>query len=318
MRTKVFIDGEHGTTGLQIRKRLALRDDLDILSIPLEKRHDLSARLERLNASDIAILCLPDDAALDTVNALSANHKLRIIDSSTAHRVSSDWVYGFAELTKGQPERIKSARLVANPGCYPTGALSLIRPLREAGIIDENYPVSINAVSGYTGGGKKMIGQMENPSGDDGIFANYFIYGLNLKHKHITEIRFHGQLAQSPVFVPSVGRFPQGMIVNLPLHNSLLTKTVTAQNLRDIFNMHFQNNKIVSVASEEENSKLARLDAELLANTDKLKIFVFGDDSNGIFNLCAVLDNLGKGASGAAVQNLDLMIGKTVVNSNLE
>lgn len=314
MRIKIFIDGEHGTTGLQIRKRLALRDDLDILSIPLEDRHDSSVRLKRLSAADIAILCLPDNAAIETVKALSNNHKLRIIDSSTAHRISPDWVYGFAELTRGQPERIKSARLVANPGCYPTGALSLIRPLREAGIIDENYPVSINAVSGYTGGGKKMIGQMENPSADDGISANYFIYGLNLKHKHIPEIRFHGKLAESPIFVPSVGRFPQGMIVNLPIHNSLLKKTVTAQILRDIFNMHFHNSKIVSVASEEENSKLARLDAELLANTDKLKIFVFGDDSNGIYNLCAVLDNLGKGASGAAVQNLDLMIGKTASN----
>lgn len=314
MRTKVFIDGEHGTTGLQIRKRLASRADLDILSIPLEDRHNSTARLERLNAADIAILCLPDDAAIETVNILANNHKLRIIDSSTAHRISPDWVYGFAELTKGQPERIKSARFVANPGCYPTGALSLIRPLREAGIIDEDYPVSINAVSGYTGGGKKMIAQMENPSGNDGISANYFIYGLNLKHKHVPEIRIHGKLAQSPIFVPSVGRFPQGMIVNVPLHNSLLTKTVTAQALRNIFSEHFQKTEIVNVVSEEENSKLARLDAELLANTDKLKIFVFGDESNGIYNLCAVLDNLGKGASGAAVQNLDLMIGKTASN----
>lgn len=314
MRTKVFIDGEHGTTGLQIRKRLASRADLDILSIPLEDRHNSTARLERLNAADIAILCLPDDAAIETVNILANNHKLRIIDSSTAHRISPDWVYGFAELTKRQPERIKSARFVANPGCYPTGALSLIRPLREAGIIDEDYPVSINAVSGYTGGGKKMIAQMENPSGNDGISANYFIYGLNLKHKHVPEIRIHGKLAQSPIFVPSVGRFPQGMIVNVPVHNSLLTKTVTAQALRNIFSEHFQKTEIVNVVSEEENSKLARLDAELLANTDKLKIFVFGDDSNGIYNLCAVLDNLGKGASGAAVQNLDLMIGKTASN----
>lgn len=311
MRTKIFIDGEHGTTGLQIRKRLTNRNDLEILSIPLDERHNNSSRLDRLNAADIAILCLPDDAAIDTVKSVSQNQTLRIIDSSTAHRVSPEWVYGFAELTNGQRNRIKSARFVANPGCYPTGALSLIRPLREALIIDENYPISINAVSGYTGGGKKMIAQMENQFAQDKIDANYFIYGLNLQHKHIPEIRIHGRLAQTPIFVPSVGRFPQGMIVNLPLHNSLLNKSVSLRSLRDILTTHYSGQDIVSVASEEENSRLIRLDAELLANTDKLKIFVFGDDSNGIYNLCAVLDNLGKGASGAAVQNLDLMIGKT-------
>ena len=311
MQTKVFIDGEHGTTGLQIRKRLAARDDLEILSIPLEDRHNEAARLERLNTADIAILCLPDKAAIDTVNSLAGNDKVRIIDSSTAHRIAPEWVYGFAELTKGQPERISSARFVANPGCYPTGALSIIRPLREAHIIGEDFPISINAVSGYTGGGKKMIAQMEDPSCDDKITANYFIYGLNLKHKHVPEIRVHGKLSHSPIFVPSVGRFPQGMIVNIPLHNSLLQKTVTTGVLRSIFKAHYHDSKLVSVANEDETGNLARLDAELLANTDKLKIFVFGDDSNGIYNISAVLDNLGKGASGAAVQNLDLMIGKS-------
>ncbi|MBH9975319.1 MULTISPECIES: N-acetyl-gamma-glutamyl-phosphate reductase [Bartonella] len=311
MRTKVFIDGEHGTTGLQIRKRLASRDDLEILSIPLEDRHNDAARFERLNEADIAILCLPDDAAIATVNAVAENHKLRIIDSSTAHRISPQWVYGFAELTEGQAERIGSARFVANPGCYPTGALSIIRPLREANLIDENFPVSINAVSGYTGGGKKMISQMENQNGDDRITANYFLYGLNLRHKHVPEIRVHGKLAKTPLFVPSVGRFPQGMIVNIPLHNSLLKKHVTGNDLRTIFNDHYRHSKLISVATEEENNRLVRLDAELLANTDKLKIFVFGDDAAGIYNISAVLDNLGKGASGAAVQNLDLMIGKS-------
>lgn len=310
MRTKVFIDGEHGTTGLQIRKRLASRNDLEVLSISAEDRHNETARLERLNAADIAILCLPDDAAIETVKSIANNKKLRIIDSSTAHRISPQWVYGFAELTKGQSERIEAAQFVANPGCYPTGALSIIRPLREAGIMAEDFPVSINAVSGYTGGGKKMIGQMEDQSREDHITANYFIYGLNLRHKHVPEIRVHGKLAQSPIFVPSVGRFPQGMIVNIPLHNKLLEKTVSLTDLRSIFNAHYHESKVVKVASEEENSRLARLDAELLANTDELTIFVFGDEKNGLFNICAVLDNLGKGASGAAVQNLDLMIGK--------
>ena len=310
MRTKVFIDGEHGTTGLQIQKRLSNRTDLEILSIPHEERHNLASRLDRLNSADIAILCLPDDAAIETVKLLSENKKIRVIDSSTAHRISNDWVYGFAELTSGQIDKIRSARMVANPGCYPTGAIGIIRPLREAGILQQDYPISINAVSGYTGGGKKMIEQMEDTVGDNRITANYFIYGLNMKHKHTPEIRVHGLLSNTPIFVPSVARFPQGMIVNLPLHQNLLAKKVTADDLREIFSAHYQDQSHIIIADSDECAKTARLDAEILANTDKMKIFVFGDDATGNYNICAVLDNLGKGASGAAVQNLDLMIGK--------
>lgn len=309
MRTKVFIDGEHGTTGLQIQKRLANRSDLEILSIPHDKRHDVAARRERLNECDIAILCLPDDAAIETVKLLSDNNKVRVIDSSTAYRASADWVYGFAELTSGQSRKIASARFVANPGCYPTGAIGLIRPLRESGIIKEDYPISLNAVSGYTGGGKKMIAEMEDTPPSGITPANYFIYGLNLNHKHVKEIKVHGMLTNTPVFIPSVSRFPQGMIVNLPLHKSLMSKSATTKDLREIFAKHYQGQSNVSIASEEDNNSLNRLDAEQLANTDKMSLYVFGDDSNGIYNLCAVLDNLGKGASGAAVQNLDLMIG---------
>ncbi|MEL6093005.1 N-acetyl-gamma-glutamyl-phosphate reductase [Bartonella schoenbuchensis] len=308
MVTKIFIDGEHGTTGLQIQKRLAERYDLELLSIPYADRHKIDVRQEYLNQTDIAILCLPDDAARQTVELLKNNKKIRIIDSSTAHRIAPDWVYGFPEMTAGQKKRIQEARYVSNPGCYPTGAISLIRPLREVGLLDAHYPVSINAISGYTGGGKQLIAQMENHSRKDTLRENYFTYGLNLKHKHVPEIKLHGQVSQTPIFIPSVGCFPQGMIVNLPLHRHLFAKSVNCSNLREILNAHYNGQDIISVASQEETETLTKLNPECLAHKDGMKLFVFGNDSEGIFNLCAILDNLGKGASAAAIQNLDLML----------
>ncbi|CBI76510.1 N-acetyl-gamma-glutamyl-phosphate reductase [Bartonella clarridgeiae 73] len=308
MATKIFIDGEHGTTGLQIQKRLAKRSDLELLSIPHEDRHKLDSRQDYLNQADIVILCLPDKAARETINLLKNKKKIRIIDSSTAHRTAPDWVYGFPEMTAGQKKRIQEARYVANPGCYPTGAISLIRPLREAGLIDSDYPISINAISGYTGGGKQLIAQMENQSRKDSLKENYFIYGLNLNHKHIPEIKIHGQISQTPVFVPSVGRFPQGMIVNIPLHRNLFTKSASCSNLREILHIHYNEQNAISVASKEETETLTKLDPESLAHKDSMKLFVFGNENEGIFNLCSILDNLGKGASASAVQNLDLML----------
>ncbi|MBA9082347.1 MULTISPECIES: N-acetyl-gamma-glutamyl-phosphate reductase [Bartonella] len=308
MVTKIFIDGEHGTTGLQIQKRLAERYDLELLSIPYADRHKIDVRQEYLNQTDIAILCLPDDAARQTVELLKNNKKIRIIDSSTAHRIAPDWVYGFPEMTTGQKKRIQEARYVSNPGCYPTGAISLIRPLREVGLLDAHYPVSINAISGYTGGGKQLIAQMENHSREDTLRENYFTYGLNLKHKHVPEIKFHGLISQTPIFTPSVGCFPQGMIVNLPLHRHLFAKSANCSNLREIFNAHYNGQDIISVASQEETETLTKLNPECLAHKDGMKLFVFGNDNEGIFNLCAILDNLGKGASAAAIQNLDLML----------
>ncbi|MCL6229603.1 N-acetyl-gamma-glutamyl-phosphate reductase [Bartonella bilalgolemii] len=308
MATKIFIDGEHGTTGLQIQKRLAKRSDLELLSIPHEDRHNLDSRKDYLNQADIVILCLPDEAARETIKLLKNNKKIRIIDSSTAHRIAADWVYGFPEMTKGQKKRIQEAHYVANPGCYPTGAISLIRPLREAGLIDSNYPISINAISGYTGGGRQLIAQMENQSRKDSLEENYFIYGLNLNHKHIPEIKTHGQISQTPVFVPSVGRFPQGMIVNIPLHRNLFTKSANCSDLREIFHTHYNEQNTISIASQEETETLTKLNPESLAHKDSMKLFVFGNDNDGIFNLCSILDNLGKGASASAVQNLDLML----------
>ncbi|WP_455482456.1 N-acetyl-gamma-glutamyl-phosphate reductase [Bartonella sp. B35(2025)] len=308
MVTKVFIDGEHGTTGLQIKNRLVEHQDLKLLSLPHADRYNIDIRQDYLNQADIAILCLPDDVAKKTVNQLKNNKKIRIIDSSTAHRIAPNWIYGFPEMTAGQKQRIQEAQYVTNPGCYSTGAISLIRPLREVGLLDADYPISINAISGYTGGGKQLIAQMENQSQQDNLQENYFIYGLNLKHKHVPEIKIYGQINQMPIFIPSVGRFPQGMIVNLPLHRNLFTKSANCSDLREIFNTHYDGQNTISVASQEETSTLTKLNPECLAHKDGMKLFVFGNENENIFNLCAILDNLGKGASAAAVQNLNLML----------
>lgn len=308
MSAKIFIDGEHGTTGLQIRTRMADRRDVELLSIPEAERRNAAMREDLLNSADIAILCLPDDASREAVSMLAGNNKVRIIDTSTAYRVAEDWAYGFAEMDKAQKEKIQSARLVANPGCYPTGAIGLIRPLRAAGLLPDGYPVSVNAVSGYTGGGKQMIGQMEDQSREDAISANNFLYGLTLKHKHVPEMKIHGLLNRAPIFSPSVGRFPQGMIVQVPLFLEDLKDGATLESIHAALVEHYAGQQIVSVVPLEESSKLARVDAEELAGKDTMKLFVFGTSGGAHVNLVALLDNLGKGASGAAVQNMDLML----------
>ena len=309
MKPKVFIDGEHGTTGLQIRSRLAERDDLSLLSIPEAERRNLDVRAAMLSEADIAILCLPDDASREAVAMLEGKNSTRIIDTSTAHRVHPDWAYGFAELESAQRERIAGARLVANPGCYPTGAISLIRPLITAGILPPDYPVSVNAVSGYTGGGKQMIAQMENPAQPDHIASPHFLYGLPLMHKHVAEMKTHGLLDRRPIFSPSVGRFPQGMIVQVPLFLGDLNGAPTLADLHLALDRHYAGQSIVEVIPLAESSKIARLDPTELADTDRMKLYVFGTGGQGQANLVALLDNLGKGASGAAVQNMDLMLG---------
>jgi N-acetyl-gamma-glutamyl-phosphate reductase len=308
MTAKIFIDGEHGTTGLQIRTRMAGRRDVELLSIPEAERRNAAMREDLLNSADIAILCLPDDASKEAVSMLSGNNKVRIIDTSTAYRIAPDWAYGFAEMDKAQAARIKAARHVANPGCYPTGAIGLIRPLRAANLLPDGYPVSVNAVSGYTGGGKQMIGQMEDQSRDDAISANNFLYGLPLKHKHVPEMKTHGLLDRAPLFSPSVGRFAQGMIVQVPLFLDGLAEGTTIQAIHAALVAHYAGQDIVTVVSLDESTKLARVDAEELVNTDRMKLFVFGTPGGAHVNLVALLDNLGKGASGAAVQNMDLML----------
>ncbi|MCV3240347.1 N-acetyl-gamma-glutamyl-phosphate reductase [Mesorhizobium sp. ZC-5] len=309
MKPKVFIDGEHGTTGLQIRSRLANRNDLAVLSIPEAERRNTNMRADLLKEADIAILCLPDEASREAVAILDGHNSTRVIDTSTAYRVHSDWAYGFAEMDKAQGGKIAEARLVANPGCYPTGAISLIRPLVEAGILPADYPVTINAVSGYTGGGKQMIAQMEDEAREDHIQAPHFLYGLTLAHKHVPEMKQHGLLERRPIFSPSVGRFPQGMLVQVPLYLADLDGAPSLADIQAALAAHYDGQEIVQVVPLAESAKIARVDPTELAGTDLMKLYVFGTDGQGQVNLVASLDNLGKGASGAAVQNMDLMLG---------
>lgn len=308
MAAKIFIDGEHGTTGLQIRTRMAGRRDVELLSIPEAERRNAALREDMLNSADIAILCLPDDASKEAVKMVAGNNKVRIIDTSTAFRVAQDWAYGFAEMDKAQGEKIRASRYVANPGCYPTGAIGLIRPLRAAGILPDGYPVTVNAVSGYTGGGKQLIAQMEDKNHPEHLAANNFLYGLTLKHKHVPEMTIHGLLDRAPLFAPSVGRFAQGMIVQLPLFLDDLKDGTTIASIHAALVAHYAGQDIVSVVPLAESSTLPRVDAEELVGQDTMKLYVFGTPGGAHVNLVAVLDNLGKGASGAAVQNMDLML----------
>ncbi|MEX0955734.1 MAG: N-acetyl-gamma-glutamyl-phosphate reductase [Rhizobiaceae bacterium] len=309
MKPKIFIDGEHGTTGLQIRQRLANRADLDILSIPEAERRNNAMRTERLTQADIAILCLPDDGARQAMELLDGSNSTRVIDTSTANRINPEWAYGFAEMTAGQSGKIAEARLVANPGCYPTGAIALIRPLVEAGILPADYPVTVNAVSGYTGGGKAMIAQMENPDDPDPITAPHFLYGLTLTHKHVPEMQLHGLLDRAPLFSPSVGRYAQGMIAQVPLHLADLAGSPTPEDIHGALAAHFAGQEIVTVVPMADSAALKRLDPTELNGEDTMKLHVFANPKTGLVNLAALLDNLGKGASGAAVQNMDLMLG---------
>ena len=308
MKPKIFIDGEHGTTGLQIRTRMADRADVELLSIPEAERRNAAMREDLLNAADIAILCLPDDASKEAVAMTAANNKVRIIDTSTAHRVHPDWTYGFAEMDKAQGERLRAARDVGNPGCYPTGSLGLVRPLVVAGMLPADHRVTVNAVSGYTGGGKQMIAQIEDESHPDHIDAPHFLYGLTLKHKHVPEMKIHGMLERSPIFSPSVGKFPQGMIVQVPLHLDDLADGATLESVHQALAEHYAGQDVVEVVPLDVSSGLARVNAVELAGKDTMKLFVFGSPGGEQVNLVALLDNLGKGASGAAVQNMDLML----------
>jgi N-acetyl-gamma-glutamyl-phosphate reductase len=308
MAPKIFIDGEHGTTGLQIRTRMANRRDVELLSIPEAERRNAAMREDMLNGADIAILCLPDDASREAVKMVSANNNVRVIDTSTAFRVDPSWAYGFAEMDKEQGEKIRRARLVANPGCYPTGAVGLIRPLRAAGILPDGYPVTVNAVSGYTGGGKQLIAQMENPDHADAITSPHFLYGLPLNHKHVPEMKTHGLLDRAPIFSPSVGKFAQGMIVQVPLHLDNLAEGTTIESIHAALVAHYAGQNIVTVVPLAESRALPRIDAVELEGKDTMKLFVFGNPGASQVNLVALLDNLGKGASGAAVQNMDLML----------
>jgi N-acetyl-gamma-glutamyl-phosphate reductase len=316
MAYSVFIDGEAGTTGLQIRERLEKRADIALIQIDSAQRKDAKARADALNSADAAILCLPDDAAREAV-ALVTNPKTKIIDASTAHRVAPDWAYGFAEMASGQRAKIAASTRISNPGCYPTGFIALVAPLVRAGLLPEDYPLTVNAVSGYSGGGKGLIEEFVKPL-PSGTADAFRTYGLSLAHKHVPEMTLYTGLTHAPVFAPSVGRYAQGMIVDVPLHMRLLKGTPSA--LRETLAQAYDGARFVSVASEAETAALQKvragaggyvpdLDPEALNGTNDLRLFVFASADGSQARLVALLDNLGKGASGAAVQNLNIALG---------
>ena len=303
----VFIDGEAGTTGLEIRRRLAGVASLSVVSIAAEKRKDEAERLAMMRQADLVVLCLPDEAAKEAVVLVSSlgSDAPKVVDASSAHRVAEGWVYGFPEMDRGQVVAIKGATRVSNPGCYPTGAIALIRPLVEAGLMPVDYPVTVNAVSGYSGGGRSMI-----EAYDAGKAPDFELYGLGLEHKHLPEMQKFSGLARRPMFVPSVGNFRQGMLVSVPLHLDTLPGKPSARDLEAALAQHFAGAKLVKVvAADDASSKGGRLDALALNDTDMLELRVFGSEKHGQAVLVARLDNLGKGASGAAVQNIGLMLG---------
>ena len=308
MATKVFIDGAAGTTGLEIRERLAARGDLELVQFSGAERKDARARARALNEADVVILCLPDDAARDAVGMIE-NPDTRVIDASTAHRTDPAWAYGFAELGPDQRANIKAATRVSNPGCYATGFLALVRPLVRGGIIPPDFPVTANAVSGYSGGGKAMIEEFEKKDSPAYVETVVRTYALALAHKHVPEMQVHSGLKHPPVFAPNVGRFYRGMIVEVPLQLWALPGKPNVADVHTALAKAYAREKLIEVEDIKFGSLQKTLDAEMLKLTNGMKLFAFGNDKTQQARLVAVLDNLGKGAGGAAVQNLNIMLG---------
>ncbi|MEW6538655.1 MAG: N-acetyl-gamma-glutamyl-phosphate reductase [Pseudomonadota bacterium] len=308
MTHTIFIDGEAGTTGLEIRERLEARPDLNLLLLG-DRRRDADARREALNGADAVILCLPDDAAREAVSMID-NPSVKVIDASTAYRVAPGWAYGFPEMDAGQRALIARSQFVSNPGCYPTGFIALMRPLVKAGLVPANYPVTVNAVSGYSGGGKAMIAEFEAaPKDSGGATTAYRAYGLTLRHKHVPEMTKHTGLSRDVLFTPAVGNYRQGMLVEVPLHLAALPETPSVERLHGALVEAYDGQRFVEVADLDETEAMTGIEPEGLNGTNRLRLHVFGDRNGEQARLVALLDNLGKGASGAAVQNLNIMLG---------
>jgi len=308
MNARVFIDGEAGTTGLQIHARLKDRRDIELVSIDPAQRKDPAARAELLNNADLVILCLPDDAAREAVSLIE-NPAVKVIDASTAHRVAPDWVFGFPEMEAGQREAIASARRVSNPGCWSTGAIALLRPLVHEGLLPADWPVSIHGVSGYSGGGKAMIAEFEDEADPTYTKVPYRLYATSLEHKHVPEIVTRVGLNRRPIFSPAVGRYLKGMIVEVPLALEALLGAPALTQVQAVLADAYAGQGFVQVASLAEAAAIKTLDPEGLNGTNLMRLHVFGNAEHGQARLVALLDNLGKGASGAAVQNMNLMLG---------
>lgn len=308
MTIQVFIDGGAGTTGLEIRERLAGRKELALITLAEADRKNPAARRTALNDADVVILCLPDEAAREAVSLIE-NDRTRVIDASTAHRVAKDWTYGFAELEPGLRERLAVSRRISNPGCYPTGFLALARPLIRAGLVPADWPLTANAVSGYSGGGKAMVAAFEDPEAPEPADTAYRTYGLSLAHKHVPEMQLHSGTNYPPLFTPAVARVYRGMLVEVPLQLCAMPGNPSPDAIRESLATAYEGSKLVSVVGKAETEKLARIDIEHTGTSDRLELFVFGNEKTGQARLVAALDNLGKGAAGAAVQNLNIAMG---------
>ncbi|WP_395703478.1 N-acetyl-gamma-glutamyl-phosphate reductase [Aquabacterium sp.] len=306
MSTTVFVDGDQGTTGLQIVGQLAARRDLQLLTLPAAQRKDPLRRADALNRCDVAILCLPDAAAREAA-AMIENPAVRVIDASSAHRTDASWVYGFPEMSAGQADAIRAARRISNPGCYPTGAVALLRPLVTAGLLPADYPLAIHAISGYSGQGRAGVQAHEGPQA--GSAPALEVYGLALQHKHVPEIRQHALLTERPGFVPAYGAYRQGIVLTIALQQRLLPSEASGQRLQEALATHYAGAQHVRVLPRADAAALTGLNPQQHNGSNTMSLAVFENATHGQLLLAAVFDNLGKGASGAALQNLDLLLG---------